>query len=273
MADSLRLEEVTFGYRQIQPTAADEVTQSALYLVLCGCCRVTTAGDPPLRLSMGDLGVIPGGSAHRVAADTSAGGPIGITPTKLIWFRFRLAGEPAMLASLVPRHLSSAQSRAAAWLWRLAPLLVSSPADLPSPAACSHLAEAVFHQALADVALGQGTALKQADVDVTRVVELMLAQPHRKWTIETLAQEVSISRSSLAERFTQALRQPPMEYLHHVRMQRAALLLDQPDYKIKRIAAAVGYRSVAAFSHAFRRWSGNSPGFYRRMLFDAHTNS
>ena len=47
------------------------------------------------------------------------------------------------------------------------------------------------------------------------------ANPARDWTLEALAHEAALSRSSFAERFTQFVGHPPMQYLTNWRMQLA----------------------------------------------------
>ena len=48
------------------------------------------------------------------------------------------------------------------------------------------------------------------------------------------------------------------------RRDRALLLLRSPDTSIEAVAAGVGYSDVANFTRAFRRWTGATPGSYRR---------
>lgn len=268
---SIHLEQVALDRIQLQPPVAHEATESTIYFVLEGSCAVRVADELSLRLNAGDLGIVPHVAPHRVEA-MAAPGP-SVSPTaELMAFRFLAGGDSMALARLRPLQLQSGSSHAAAWVRRLAPLLTVSAPDRISTAAYRHLAEAILCQAIDDVDATRVTGQKPQDDDVLRVIELMRAQPERKWTIDSLAREVSISRSSLADRFTFALRQPPMEYLHQLRMQRTESLLGKPNYEIKRIAAAVGYRSIAAFSHAFRRWSGRSPSVYRKKLTSSLTN-
>jgi len=83
------------------------------------------------------------------------------------------------------------------------------------------------------------------------------------WTVDRLARAVGVSRSVLAERFTAMVGQPPMQYLAWWRMQLASrLLLDGG--RVAAAAAAVGYESEAAFSRAFKKLLGESPGTWRR---------
>jgi AraC-like DNA-binding protein len=83
------------------------------------------------------------------------------------------------------------------------------------------------------------------------------------WTIADLADAVGISRSTLVERFTRFLGEPPMTYLTHWRLQLAVKSLERTSRGVADIAAAVGYESEAAFSRAFRREYGQPPGRYR----------
>jgi AraC-like DNA-binding protein len=90
------------------------------------------------------------------------------------------------------------------------------------------------------------------------------AEPARAWTIESLAKEVGMSRSILAERFTSLVGIPPIEYLTDWRMQLAASMLRDGATSLARIAESVGYGSEAALSRAFKRSVGVSPSAFRR---------
>jgi len=92
------------------------------------------------------------------------------------------------------------------------------------------------------------------------------ARPAEAWTAETLALEVGMSRSVFAERFTSLVGQPPMHYLTLWRMQVAAQHLREGHGGVAQIAFEVGYESEAAFSRAFKRQFGTSPGTWRRQL-------
>jgi transcriptional regulator GlxA family with amidase domain len=102
------------------------------------------------------------------------------------------------------------------------------------------------------------------DPAVGRALSLMHQRPGEAWTLERLAEEAAISRSTLHERFVHFIGQPPMQYLAQWRMQLAAGWLRDNDAKVIDIALEVGYESEAAFSRAFRRAVGESPGVWRR---------
>ncbi len=103
------------------------------------------------------------------------------------------------------------------------------------------------------------------DPGVGRALALLHEQPGEPWTIETLGEQAGLSRSLLHERFVHFIGQPPMQYLAAWRMQLAATRLRETDAKLIEIALDVGYESEAAFSRAFRRTVGESPGAWRRQ--------
>jgi AraC-like DNA-binding protein len=59
----------------------------------------------------------------------------------------------------------------------------------------------------------------------------------------------------------------PLEYVTEWRMQKAMPLLQQRDKKLIDVARSVGYESDAAFSKAFKRVVGTSPGEYLKRGF------
>ena len=102
------------------------------------------------------------------------------------------------------------------------------------------------------------------DPAVGRALALMHERPAEAWTTERLAEEAALSRSALHERFVTFIGQPPMQYLGQWRMQLAAGSLRDTDAKVVDIALDVGYENETAFSRAFKRAVGESPGTWRR---------
>jgi AraC-like DNA-binding protein len=102
------------------------------------------------------------------------------------------------------------------------------------------------------------------DPAVGRALSLIHDKPSEGWTLERLGEAVGLSRSSLHERFVHFIGQPPMQYLTQWRMQVAAGLLRGTNAKLIEVALDVGYESEAAFSRAFKRVAGESPGAWRK---------
>jgi len=103
------------------------------------------------------------------------------------------------------------------------------------------------------------------DPQIGRALALLHARPTDSWTAEGLALEVGMSRSVFADRFTTLVGQPPMQYLTLWRMHVAAQQLREGRGNVAQIGFAVGYESEAAFSRAFKRQFGTSPGSWRRQ--------
>jgi AraC-like DNA-binding protein len=102
------------------------------------------------------------------------------------------------------------------------------------------------------------------DPMVGRALALLHSRPAQPWTLESLARDVGLSRSVLAERFAHLVGHPPMGYLTRWRMQVAARLLADGLAKVSAVAREIGYDSEAAFSRAFKRAAGMPPGVWRR---------
>ena len=103
---------------------------------------------------------------------------------------------------------------------------------------------------------------------VARALTLMHGQPAHPWTVEELAHRVGMSRSALAQRFTDLLGVPPMQYLAEWRLQLAAQQLRLCDRTLASVAEDVGYESEAAFNRAFKREFGVPPATWRRNTAD-----
>jgi AraC-like DNA-binding protein len=104
------------------------------------------------------------------------------------------------------------------------------------------------------------------DSEIGKVLALMHRHPARPWTIASLANDVGISRSVLAERFRHYLGEPPMSYLTRWRLQLGEQMLLSTSYSVAQIASEVGYESEPAFNRAFKREFGLPPARFRAKL-------
>jgi len=87
--------------------------------------------------------------------------------------------------------------------------------------------------------------------------------PERKWTVDDLAKEAAVSRSSLDDRFRTVLGLSPIRYVNEWRMRVAQDLLATTEVTVAAIARRVGYDSEEAFSRAFKRAHRQSPSLWR----------
>jgi AraC-like DNA-binding protein len=97
-----------------------------------------------------------------------------------------------------------------------------------------------------------------------RALQLLHRDPAHAWTVDELAREVGLSRSALAQRFSEFLDQPPMQYLAQWRLLVAAQQLRDGAAPITDVASDAGYESEAAFNRAFKREFGLPPAGWRR---------
>lgn len=87
--------------------------------------------------------------------------------------------------------------------------------------------------------------------------------PAEPWTLASLAEAASVSRTTLAKRFTELVGEPPLAYLTGWRMALAADMLTEPAATVASVARKVGYADAFGFSAAFKRVLGKSPTAYR----------
>jgi AraC-like DNA-binding protein len=102
------------------------------------------------------------------------------------------------------------------------------------------------------------------DPYVGKALQVMHANPARDWTVDDLAREVAISRSVLAQRFSELVGETPMRYLANWRMQLAKQMMRDGSSNIQEVATRVGYDSEAAFNRAFKRATGSPPAAWRK---------
>jgi AraC-like DNA-binding protein len=111
---------------------------------------------------------------------------------------------------------------------------------------------------------GKGWLAAVRDTQVGRALALLHGEPGRAWTVDSLAREVALSRSALAERFATLVGEPPMQYLMRWRLALAASTLRSGREALSRVAERSGYESEAAFNRAFKREFGLPPAAWRR---------
>ena len=265
------------------------------HLIARGACWGQVVGQPPIRLNEGDFIVFPQGDAHvlssapgmRATPDMSMFAR-PTTPLPLVYERRRRrprAGADRLLLSRLRRTSVQPAARrtahgdspvgggheaATGWLATLLNIAVreSGSARAGSENILARLSELMFVEALrryieALPPAQTGWLAGLRDPVVGQALAALHAEPTETWTVERLARLVGVSRSVLAERFTEMVGQPPMQYLALWRMQLASRLLAEGG-QVAAVAAAVGYESEAAFSRAFKKLVGQAPATWRR---------
>lgn len=260
------------------------------YALTAGQCWLSMDGvDKPVPLAAGDCVLLPRGHAFRFGSDADApardaldlfpatrmgavvtlnggGGCTGVGG----YFDFVGPHADLLLAQLPPViHVRAEADRMA--LRQSIERLMQELLD-PRPGSAllaGHLAQMLLIQALrlhlADrTAPGVGWLFALADRRIGTALAALHAGPGQRWTLPALARHAGMSRSSFAARFKAAVGEAPMEYLTRWRMHLAADRLARGHEPVATIALALGYESESAFSVAFKRVMGCSPGRYGR---------
>ncbi|MFI5914741.1 AraC family transcriptional regulator [Dactylosporangium sp. NPDC051541] len=266
---------------------------------LGGPAAIALPDAPPRTLAPGDIALITGGGPHTVADrpgtppryviragrkySAATGEPVPLRPgfaprtygdgdagaTTMLRGAYELRGGVGdrLLAMLPPLAVVPAGPRTRPVLD-----LLTTEAGHDDPgqdAVLARLLDLLLVMALRAwcagpdaAAPGWYTAL--ADPAVGAALELLHADPARRWTVAALAAEARLSRAAFAARFTARVGEPPLAYLTTWRMTLAADRLRATDDPVATVARDVGYGDAFAFSVAFKRAHGRSPSSWRR---------
>lgn len=167
-------------------------------------------------------------------------------------------------------YVSGQEAEAAKLRWLLSELATESSSKRPGAAnAVALLAKLLFVEALRlhieggkQDRTGWLTALEDRRISIA--LRGIHADPSHAWTLEELAKLSGMSRTTFAVRFREAVGVPPLTYVLNWRMRLAERDLAETDHSVADIAWSLGYGSESAFSNAFSRATGRSPGRFRK---------
>jgi AraC family transcriptional regulator of arabinose operon len=111
----------------------------------------------------------------------------------------------------------------------------------------------------------KGENCVDSTVRVRQVAEQLRQHPERAVSVGVLAAIANLSVSHFCNSFKRITGFAPVEYLLHIRIQRACVLLDTTDEPIKHIASEVGFSDPLYFSRVFTKVHGMSPSAYRSV--------
>lgn len=260
--------------------------QVPFHVLLAGRCVVQTGGRT-VGLDAGDVLVLPRGARHSVRVDAGAP-PVPATrhegasvatlhsasaPDVDLFcghFTYRPGAGELLFAGL-PDVLHASFGTGAGSPLRLLGELMRSEAALDGPGAGALLAS-LCEALLALVLRGDGRASRAtapawtavSDPGLRAVIDAVVHEPHRRWTLAGLAEVAGVSRATLVRHFPAATGTGVADFLTRTRMTVAADLLTTTQRSLEDIAGSVGYRSPSAFGRAFRTVTGTTPASWRR---------
>nr|WP_296773357.1 AraC family transcriptional regulator [Rhodococcus sp. (in: high G+C Gram-positive bacteria)] len=266
------------------------------HVVTSGRCLLDVEGMPPRFLVPGEFALVPHGLGHTLSSDVEAGENAPIVydlPHDYISDRYavvRHGGEGAE-TTLVCGAVRLDHPSAAQLIRSLPPVIVVESASGPNlswmnstlglvadearylrpggEAVITRLSDILVIQALRywiehDPAAQSGWLGALQDPGIGPALALVHRNPEKPWTVASLAAEVAMSRSAFSAGFTALVGESPMKYLARWRMQNAHDQLCSGNITVAELARTSGYRSEAAFSRAFKRTMGVSPGSVRK---------
>jgi AraC-like DNA-binding protein len=267
----------------------------SFHAVTAGRSWLMVDGADAVLLAAGDLALVPHGRGHSLSSEP------GIPPTRIealphehLTDRYAILRHggggartnlvcgavrfehPAAhhLVTLLPRviHVEASSSPQVEWIQSSLRLIAEEAKALRpgGETVITRLSDILVIQAIRswigqDPAAQSGWLGALADRQIGRAIVLIHQRPQHSWTVGSLAADVGMSRSAFAARFTELVGEPAMHYLTRFRMQVASSWLADDDLGIGEMAGRLGYRSEAAFSRAFKRFLGVSPGSVRRQ--------
>ncbi|WP_416067454.1 cupin domain-containing protein [Rhizobium sp. ZK1] len=126
------------------------------------------------------------------------------------------------------------------------------------------LVEALRWDIIGNNAASAGLLNALRDPAMARVLRAIHEDVRRRWTVANLAGIAGMSRSAFAARFNEVVGCAPIEYLGRWRIAIAKHALLSGAKSLDRIADEIGYESASAFSTAFSKRLGCSPGRFAR---------
>ena len=271
----------------------DGASVPKFHLVLEGSAWLTADSEDPMRVTTGDLVVLPHGQAHQIGDRPESpataleqllldqplddrlrlrcGGP-GPT-TLLLCGGFALAeigSDPTLKVLPHVVRLEAGTIEATGWLAPLLKLIHSEASNNEpgSRAVLAKIADVLLTQALRVWLVGAERAglLMTAplrDSAITTALQAIRERPAAPWSLDILARQARLSRTAFATRFRTLVGEPPMRYVTKARLSLAAGYLATSRISIYEIAVLAGYNDEASLSKAFRREFGQPPGEYR----------
>ena len=270
------------------------------HVVTSGRLWLEAGEAEPRFLGPGDLALVPHGEGHILRSEPGAAAPdildlereavseryeilrhgAGGAPTTLICGAVRFDHPAAHnLVATLPDFIQ-VETDGADWIQSTLRLMAAEARE-PRPggeAVITRLGDILVIQAIrawiaTDPTARTGWLGALQDPQIGRALTQIHRDPARAWTVASLADEVAMSRSAFAARFTELVGEPAMSYVARWRMHVAVDALREQRSTVAELASSLGYRSEAAFARAFKRRVGVPPGAVKRGHAPAWPNA
>ena len=102
--------------------------------------------------------------------------------------------------------------------------------------------------------------------EITEVMDFVEKNYHQKLNLKMLAETLDMNESTLSRLFKSETGINLNYYINEKRMKKAKELLQEPAYKIKDVANAVGMEDQLYFNKVFKKYYHVSPSDYRKKV-------
>jgi AraC-like DNA-binding protein len=107
---------------------------------------------------------------------------------------------------------------------------------------------------------------KKTDKRISTIEEKISSNFQKHWKPEELAEIVNLSKSRFEKLFKQELKVSPMQFIKHLRLEKAKELLKITLLTVKEIGFAVGINDQSGFVRDFKKKYGLTPTEYRKSF-------
>jgi|TARA_A100001518_G_C1226396_1_gene75963 AraC-like DNA-binding protein len=246
----------------------------SFHLLTEGQCCITWHDGCEEHLQAGDLAFFPGDAPHYL----TPGNLVTRTPPQstalnstlpgvgLICGRFRFLHDvPPAWFGVLPRIVRiPRQEQQGAFQHVVASIVAelskdSMPGHTPlTNALANALLVLVLRFCLERELIDRRRLMSFLDPPVSRAIRLLHKDPRRTWTLNELAWDVGLSRSSFSERFHRVVGTTVIRYQGRIRMMLADQALANGESIVGAMLAS-GYRSESTFRKAYKRVRGFPP--------------
>ena len=275
--------EVRHGLSLIGP-AIDCCT---IHCVLSGTLHLSLAGRAPIEAPQGSIALLPSGQGYVIAASKDPARAI-VPDVNTVFDRGGLTVFDAARRRAGDLRILMGQITPGAAVmlglneWLTTPLVEDLSEVEVVRAAFSGMREEIDRPGIGSGTLAvsvmktclvyamrrlTGRTRVRAPVQVQRletIVAAIIADPSAAYSVDSLAEQVGISRATFVRQFGKLTGMSPMEFVMKTRLDRAAELLRTTTIPVKVVAGMIGFQDRSNFSRAFARAFGSHPSDYRQ---------
>ncbi|PNG27072.1 AraC family transcriptional regulator [Methylocella silvestris] len=249
-----------------------DAAEAHVVVVMAGAVQIEADNETPAVIDTGDLVLLPRGRGEsRLVASRQR---VMVVVCRF-WF------DPDSLRGMIfalPQRIHIPRVDAAGWIDGMLRFLMIETDD-PQPGAAlmiSRIIDLLVIRALRSwVHKGQkaGWLGGLTDARIARSLKAIHEKPMQRWSVNTLASLVGMSRSSFCDRFTALVGRSPLRYQNESRLALARDMLAKRDARVGEIGLRIGYESEAAFSRAYKQLFGHSPSVEYGLMNDGTRGS